>query len=342
MRKTFFEKCGMDIDEMGDAGMRMKAVASELFSLSCYGDYIMKQAFVQTATGEYLDMHADIRNTSRKTEKKATVKLTFKIPEPLDTLMIIPRNTICSCSDNPYIQFATVRSAIIRAGESEAEAEAEALYANELHNVEAGKIDTLVNPPAGISSVINNSPATGGFSGENDEMLRKRLMKTYKVPSSGFSLISMASVIEAFDEVIECQIFKNNSVLDVYVKTPNNTVSQELRDKITDSLMVTELLGMSFNIIPCTPTDVSFTVKIQTNPRCHKEIEKQVEKVVSDIVSANEIGRSFELDRLVQACLRLEGIENVIINSNIDESGIIPLYNDSYLCLKSVEVTKDE
>lgn len=50
MKKAYFDECKVNVDNMSDLGKRFETVASELFALSCYGDYIFKQAFVQTAT----------------------------------------------------------------------------------------------------------------------------------------------------------------------------------------------------------------------------------------------------------------------------------------------------
>lgn len=58
---------------------KLQAIASELYALSCYSDFILKQAFVQSATGEYLDRHGELRSCKRKSGTKASGILSFGI-----------------------------------------------------------------------------------------------------------------------------------------------------------------------------------------------------------------------------------------------------------------------
>ena len=60
---------------------KLQAIASELYALSCYSDFILKQAFVQSATGEYLDRHGELRSCKRKSGTKASGILSFGINE---------------------------------------------------------------------------------------------------------------------------------------------------------------------------------------------------------------------------------------------------------------------
>ena len=46
-------------------------VASEIYSVCAYGDYIFRQGFPQTATGAYLDKHAQLRSITRKKAARA-------------------------------------------------------------------------------------------------------------------------------------------------------------------------------------------------------------------------------------------------------------------------------
>ncbi len=67
MKIEFAGEKGEAVKELSDIEARFKAVASEIYSVSAYGDYIMKQSFPQTATGEFLDRHEELRSITRKT-----------------------------------------------------------------------------------------------------------------------------------------------------------------------------------------------------------------------------------------------------------------------------------
>lgn len=113
MKNAFYEKSGENVDLMSDLGARFQAVASELYSLSCYGDYILRQSFPQTASGTELDYHAALRDITRKSASKSSGELTFYVDEPIETELTVPKGTVCSVKDSPYIQFETRGEAFI-------------------------------------------------------------------------------------------------------------------------------------------------------------------------------------------------------------------------------------
>lgn len=342
LKNVFCSNSGKKLDDMSDIGLRLQAVATELFGLSCYGDYVLKQAFVQTATGNFLEKHAQLRGTSRKAGEKAKTKITFSIPEPLSFQLYIGAGIICACENKPYIQFKTTVDGLIEVGETECIIDAEALEVGADYNVNDGEINVLVTNVMGISSVINKTSATGGFDGETDEMLRKRLINTFKVPQTGLSLSSMESVIESIDGVIECRIFKNDSVLDIYCRTPNDSVSSDLNTKISDALMVADFLGLSKNIHICNPVAVSIKAEIISNPRCNDDVEALVKNIAREVISANGIGHSLELDKIATKCRRIEGVEEINISSPLSQNGIVVLQNNEYAQLENFEVIGHE
>ena len=65
MKETYREKTGLDINDMSDMAVRMYAAAVEIASLYTYNDFVKRQAFPQTATGQYLDNHAETRGIKR-------------------------------------------------------------------------------------------------------------------------------------------------------------------------------------------------------------------------------------------------------------------------------------
>ena len=93
MLKAYFNESGQKPDKNSLEMKRIEAVASELYGLSCYGDFIFKQSFVQTATGEYLDRHGEIRDCARKEAFCATGWLDFYLDEPIEEDVEIPMGT---------------------------------------------------------------------------------------------------------------------------------------------------------------------------------------------------------------------------------------------------------
>lgn len=65
---------------------KLEAIASELYGLSCYGDFILKQAFVQTATGGYLDRHGALRDCKESLALKQRVRLHLALMRQLQAI----------------------------------------------------------------------------------------------------------------------------------------------------------------------------------------------------------------------------------------------------------------
>ena len=83
--------------------------------MSCYGDFILKQAFVQTATRGYLDRHGALRDCKRKLGTKAKGTLTFGINEAIASDIVIEKGTVCSKPNYPLIQYSTDETVILKA-----------------------------------------------------------------------------------------------------------------------------------------------------------------------------------------------------------------------------------
>lgn len=172
MKSAYFNECGKCCDDNSNTAKRLEAVASELFALSCYGDHIFKQAFVQTATKENLDRHGQLRGCVRKSASKASGYLTFYVEEPATEKIIISKGTVCSVLNMPYIQFATTQSGAIEIGETSATVPADALGTGYAYNAKVGSVTVMVNAPIGISGVRNDTDFSGGYDDESDSAYR--------------------------------------------------------------------------------------------------------------------------------------------------------------------------
>ena len=343
MKKTFCEECGENVDFMGDIGARFKAVASELYSIVCYGDFIFKQAFPQTATGAYLNFHGYVRDMRRKAASKAATTLRFSISEAADGDILIPKNTICASAERPYIQFQTDENSYIPQGELYTDVQSTALESSEQYNVAVGEISVMVNPPSGVTAVTNITEGVGGCSDESDEKFRNRVVNSFRVPPLGVTTASMAEVVERIDEVLECQIYKNGSTLDVYVRTPDNAVSQELSDKIMNALSIVQLMDMNIAIRPAQPVEISITAICRFEPYTDETaVKTELEEIIRTNIDKIRIGENYDLTSLVCVCAKVSGVKDIYFEVLNAPESMICLNNDEYAMIQDVEVVKYE
>ena len=79
MLSDFAARTGMEVSTGGDLSARLYAVAAQLYALYAQADWVNRQSFPQTATGEYLDLHAGLRGLARKQAQAAKGVLEFSL-----------------------------------------------------------------------------------------------------------------------------------------------------------------------------------------------------------------------------------------------------------------------
>lgn len=248
MRTSYFEHSGKVLDMNGETGLRLKAVATELYNLYVTGEYLLKQSSYETATGEYLDRIGAECGIVRKKPSKATGTITFLIDEAAQSDIVVPSGIVCSKKGHKYIQYKTLEQGIIPAGELSVTVAAEALFDGEEYNAEYGEICVMVNPPSGISKAENRVSFAGGCDNEDDEMLRARIKSALVYPANGVNVEFLKGRIEAFDEIVACDILKENEKPVCIVKTRDKTLSAELESKIRDVLSLWTLFNVEFDV----------------------------------------------------------------------------------------------
>lgn len=275
MKNAYFDECGENPDMQGDIGIRFKAVASELFDLGVYADYVMKQSCLDTATGEYLDNIAKECNLTRQTPKKATGWLVFYIDEEMDKDLIIPVGTICSNSKNKYLQYITTEQGVISAGETRTSVNAEAMECGEEYNCGNGSVNTIVNPCTGIGGVKNYGAFSGGADSESDARLRNRIYAYLENTNNGISQKALENRVMNIDGVMGCSVSNSYDNIVIAVKTATNTLSDEMYDLIDNEAKWLKLFSIYYSI------ELAYPVYVETKILCSKNID--TEEITSQV-----------------------------------------------------------
>lgn len=335
MKTTFFNECGENVDTLGDLGARFEAVASELFSISCFGDFILKQAFPQTAGGEYLDYHAGLRGIRRKVPAKAKGVLTFSVLSPSANDIEIPAGTICAMKDAPFIQFSTDYTETIPAGSLSVTVDATAIFQGADYNAPPSTVTVMVNPPVGVTSVNNRYSFSGGYDGESDAKLRSRILDAYKVPQKGLSLEMLKNTVNDVDEVLDCNIVKGSgNFVNIYVRCRGNDVTQELARIIDDKLLILELMNMNTYVYSAIAKKCDISIEVSA----HDEPTQEIIDIVKEQIEGVHIGDSLNLNLLVGAICAIDGVNYCFVSSSATSSGTIACEKDEYISLSGIEV----
>lgn len=332
MQNAFFEECGENAELLSDLGARFRAVASELFNLACYSDFVLRQAFVQSASGAYLDRHAAMRDMTRKTAAKARGEITFYAAQIGETDIEISAGTICSAAGSEYIQFVTTEAGTLTAGSESVTLPAEALENGSAYNAKAGTVTVLVTPPGGINRVENAYNFIGGWDDESDTALRKRLLASYSVPPTGLSRKSIAECVMKIDEVLDCNIVKraaNNMY--AYVKLKYPQLTEEITDKINDALLVAAVTVVSPQIVLATRSEYPLTVTLSTDEADKESVYTTIQKAVKDYTDGIRIGEAVSLSEIYAIATRAADVRDCIVTSPRAINGVISSAEDTYL-----------
>lgn len=178
LAETLAAGSGVVIAEGGDMSLRLHAVAAELFSLEVQADFVARQSFPQSAEGEYLDRHAELRGLTRGAAGKAAGQLRFYLSAPASAMLTVPKGTECRTAAGAA--FVTTETGIIEAGSMGCTVAAEAVQPGIGGNAAAETVCFVILPPMGIAGVVNDAAFSGGSNEEDDESLRSRILASYR------------------------------------------------------------------------------------------------------------------------------------------------------------------
>ena len=178
MLACFGEKTGVELEAGCDLAVRLYAAAAQVYALYVQADWVARQAFPQTAEGEYLDLHAQLRSLERKEATRAVGTLRFTAGEASENDRAIPLGTVCMTAG--LVRFETTQAAVLSAGATQVDVPAQAVQPGSAGNVSADAVVSMAVAPVGIQSCGNPSPFLGGSDGESDQELRARVMDTFQ------------------------------------------------------------------------------------------------------------------------------------------------------------------
>ena len=204
MLDCFAQRTGMRPAEGCDLAARLYAVAAQVYSLYVQAEWLGRQVLPQTAEGEFLDRHAQLRGIARKEAAPAEGVIRFTAGETADTARVIPVGTVCMTAGR--VRFETTEEGAIPPGELTAEVPVLAAEAGSAGNVAAGSVVVMAVAPAGVASCTNPEPCTGGADREGDEGLRARVMDSFRRLPNGANAAFYQREALSFPQIVAASV----------------------------------------------------------------------------------------------------------------------------------------
>lgn len=317
MRNDFFEKAGYTADEASDIGIRIRVLAGEIYNLQSYAEWIKRQAFPQTAVGEYLDYHAQTRGIERKIAKKSVGILTFSVPEPSENDIEIPLGTIVSTAGENPISFITTEYAVINSEESSVDVNAEAVCGGTSGNIPSNMVSVIVTMTADNLTVKNTHPFTLGTDDESDETLRARVMNSMKFIINGTNreyYSSLAKTINGVEcvNVVPCKFGRGTVV--VYVSGKRAKLAQSIVDEVKNILVEQREINLAIYVYSADIKNVIIEASVNLEDGYSMdEIKKEIFNNLSELLDSFSVGVSLQIAQINDIFYHTEGIKSFTI-----------------------------
>lgn len=314
MLAAFVQQTGAGAAGGCDLPARLYAVAAQVYALLVQADWVRRQAFPQTAQGEYLDLHAEMRGLKRKSAARAegTVRFTAERSAQDRT---IPQGTVCMTAG--LVRFQTVEDGVIPAGSTTADVKVLAAEAGAAGNVLAGTINVMAAAPVGVASCTNPAACAGGCDAEEDEALRERVLDTYQRLPNGANAAYYQQQAMSFGQVAACCVLPRNrgvGTVDVVVATPSGVPGQELLTELTDYFNTRREIAVDVKVLPPEPVTVNLTIKVKPEAGSSlDEVKAAVAAAVNGWFTGQRLGQSVLLAQLTALIFACPGVANCTV-----------------------------
>lgn len=174
-----------DFNEGSEIRNLLESIAVDVYHLEKDNYENSRIAFIQTAYGQYLDMHGEEWGCYRDLGNNAWGELQFTLPKAIGSNVRIPAGTVV-VSNVHGGQYVTTVDAEIIAGELQTTATARSVTIGKKMNADINTLTIWLNTaPYTSLTVTNPEKFVGGRDWETDDEYRERLLKINRQDSFG-------------------------------------------------------------------------------------------------------------------------------------------------------------
>lgn len=263
MLAEFQRLTGTAMTGESDLAVRLYAVAAQVHALYVQSDWVTRQCFPQTATGEWLDQHAQLRGVERREAAAAEGIIRFFLAAAAETGVLIPAGTVCMTAG--LIRFETLEDATVPAGSLQVDVPARAVETGSGGNVGAETVTMMALPPVGVSRCSNPQAFTGGSAAETDEELRTRVLETFRRMPNGANAAFYEQGAMSFEEVAAAAVLPRSrgvGTVDVVISTRQGLPGEDLLEEVRAYFQLRREIAVDVQVKAPTPREVAVSVQV--------------------------------------------------------------------------------
>lgn len=343
MVKKYEELSGGTVHEQSDIMLRLSVLSGELYNSYVASEFIKRQMFVSTATGEYLDKHALSRGLFRKEAEKASGEVTFSVDIASDADIVIDKGTVVSTSGENVVQYMTDSAVTLYAGNTSVKAKVTAVEGGGKYNVIANTVTVLVTPPSGITAVTNEVSIHGGTDAETDEELRERVLSSYRDISNGTNAVYYQRLAESVSGVHSASVvskLRGEGTINVYICGKSNSpVNSEVITQVQTLLDENRELNVDILVLAATAVKANFSLNLEIEDGySFDDVEEEIKRKASKYVESLGVGEPALMCELGDLIFHTLGVKNYEFPSAFNED-VYP-GDDKYCVLSTLDVTE--
>ena len=329
MVDTFQRETGLALAGDGDMAVRLYAVAAQLYALYVQADWVGRQCFPQTAQGDYLDKHAQLRGLERRAATAAVGVLSFETDHPPEADLSIPEGTVCMTA--AQVRFETTEAGVLKAGQTSAQVRARAVEPGAAGNAAAGTVRAMAVAPVGVSRCTNPEAFSGGLDAEGDESLRERVLETFRRMPNGANAAFYQQEALSFPEVAAATVVarpRGVGTVDVFLATAAGLPDSGLLEQVAAHLEERREIAVDVQVKAPEVRTVDVSVQVAARPGADFDTVRQaVESAVRGWFDGRLLGQSVLRAQLGALIFGVEGVENYALTAPA-EVLVLPMTED--------------
>lgn len=326
MRAAFAAETGVQLGEGGEMAVRLYTLASELYGLYVQNQWTLRQCFPQTAGGESLDHHAQLRGLARAQASHAQGVLRFSLAESKEEAIFIPAGTVCMTA--ALVSFETREGASIPAGGLSVDIPARALEPGAGGNTAAGAIRSMSAAPMGVSSCSNPQAFSGGAPEEGDESLRARVLESFLRMPNGANAAYYEREASRIPDVAAVNVLGRNrgaGTVDIVIAEQGGTPAAETLQAVRAHLSELREIAVDLDVLAPQLSTCNVQLQIACLPgRTAEPVLEAVRQLLRNHFDGRLLGKAVLQAELGRLIFSVEGVFNYKILSPAQDLPALP------------------
>ncbi len=314
MCSDFADRAGVPVRDGSDMAVRLYTAAVQIESLYVYNDWVKDQCFPQTAGGEYLDYHAEMRGLRRQAATNSTGYIKFSAARNVDQDTVVPVGTVCITASG--MRFVTMQTGTITAGTKTCSVISKSVEKGSENNVEANTVVYMAHPPVGIVSCVNESPFIGGLDDEDDEALRKKILNNYTTLPNGANVSYYEKEAMSVNGVAAVKVIPRSrgvGTVDIIVASSEGIPGIGVVQAVEDKIDLSREICVDVDVYAPTPVTVNVSLRIAVeNGYSFNVTTIRVARALNSYFDGTLLGKDVLLAKLGSIVYGVEGVKNYV------------------------------